>query len=506
MEPLDHEFSSSSPGSESSSGPSSQEGDANRSILVKQASTASLESNIADHDQSLVEDDHDRAFIHDTSMLGENTEDTQAKISDQAKVQEEDGSTEFKKPEGLPPKWRDSPSGGDASCVGNSSEQESLDVTVGSETSDSSVCTVIYNGQPLSSKPPVPKPPPMLKPRGCTTNNSDNASNEAEDAKLKNSSDKYKSASSLDSGIDPGENTERRLHHSPSVGSMKSVDSGLDCDMDVDEEMASKNGRIEDAGSVSAFSRNVARTQSFRASKEGAEPVLLRKCESMRGPRRTTLTAMPVSAEMHHMLSRVGVVAEQNKAKTRAPFVAMQQEEQTEQQEEGKEDTKSDNVVRESVVNLQDAAVVSSSVKEINSKLDRELADKRASPLRFTNSVTRNRGCSPVRIPTIFAKADSEAQKYKQLVTKSLLKSPAKPPSGSSLTTSTGSHKAKPILPISTNLVRSYSVEDAKKRLNVGLNAEHRLAVASTGRGHPGGTHPRQTTQHPPWSPTDHQH
>ena len=480
MEPLEHEFSSSSPGSESSSGPSSPEGDANRSILVKQASTASLDSNMADHDQSLVEDDHDRAFIHDTSMLGENTADTQAKTSDQGKVQDEDGSTEFKKPEGLPPKWRDSPSGGDASCVGNSSEQESLDVTVGSETSDSSVCTVIYNGQPMSSKPPVPKPPPMLKPRGCTTNNSGSSSNEAEDAKLKNNSDKYKSASSLDSGIDPGENTERRLHHSPSVGSMKSVDSGLDCDMDVDEEVAGKSGRIEDAGSVSAFSRNVARTQSFRALKEGAEPVLLRKCESMRGPRRTTLTAMPVSAEMHHMLSRVGVVAEQNKAKTRTPFVAMQQEEQTEQ-EEGNKDIKTDNVVRESVANLQDAAVVSSSVKEINSKLDRELADKRASPLRFTNSVTRNRGCSPVRIPTIFAKADSEAQKYKQLVTKSLLKSPAKPPSGSSLTTSTGSHKAKPILPISTNLVRSNSVEDAKKRLNVGLNAEHRLAPASVG-------------------------
>ena len=431
MEPLDHDFSSSSPGSESSSGPSSPEGDANRSVLVKQASTASLDSNMADHDQSLVEDDHDRAFIHDTSMLGENTEDTQAKISDQAKVPEEDGSTEFKKPEGLPPKWRDSPSG-DASCVGNSSEQESLDVTVNSETSDSSVCTVIYNGQPLSSKPPVPKPPPMLKPRGGTSNNSDNSNNETGDAKLKNNSDKYKSASSLDSGIDPGENTERRLHHSPSVGSMKSVDSGLDCDMDVDEENGGKTGHVEDAGSVSAFSRNVARTQSFRASKEGAEPVLLRKCESMRGPRRTTLTAMPVSAEMHHMLSRVGVVAEQNKAKSRAPFVAMQQQEEQTEPGEGNEDTKAENVVRESVLNLQDAALVSSSVKEINSKLDRELADKRASPLRFTNSVTRNRGCSPVRIPTIFAKADSEAQKYKQLVTKSLLKSPAKPPSGSS--------------------------------------------------------------------------
>ena len=475
MEPLEHDFSSSSPGSESSSGPSSPEGDANRSILVKQASTASLDSNIADHDQSLVEDDHDRAFIHDNSMLGENTEDTQARNSEQGKVQEDDdNSNEFKKPEGPPPKWRDSPSAGNAGCVGNSSEQESLDVTVSSETSDSSVCTVIYNGQPLSSKPPVAKPPPpLLKPRGGTANSSDCSGNKPGDAKLVNSRNKFKSASSLDSGIDPGENTERRLHNSPSVGSMKSVDSGLDCDMDVDEETgttnASKNGRMEDAGSVSAFSRNVARTQSFRASKEGAEPVLLRKCESMRRPRLTTKTSMPVSAEMHHMLSRVGVVAEQNKAKTQAPFMALQQEEQ----EGDCEDTKADNVVRESVANLQEAAVVSSSVKEINSKLDRELADKRASPLRFTNSVTRNRGCSPVRIPTIFAKADSEAKKYKQLVTKSLLKSPAKPPTGS--TTGVGSHKAKPILPISTNLVRSNSVESAKLR----LNAEQRLMASS---------------------------
>ena len=501
MEPLEHDFSSSSPGSESSSEPSSPEGDANRSILVKQASTASLDSNMADHDQSLVEDDHDRAFIHDASMLGENTEDTQAKNSDQGKAQEEDDSDEFKKPEGPAPKWRDSPSGGNAGCAGNSSEQESLDVTVSSETSDSSVCTVIYNGQPLSSKPPVAKPPPMLKPRGGTVNSSDCSSNKPGDAKLINSRDKFKSASSLDSGIDPGENTERRLHHSPSVGSMKSVDSGLDCDMDVDEDTgatnASKNGRMEDAGSVSAFSRNVARTQSFRASKEGAEPVLLRKCESMRGPRRTSNTTMPVSAEMHHMLSRVGVVAEQNKAKIQAPFVALQEEKQTEQEGEC-EDTKADNVVRESVANLQEAAVVSSSVKEINSKLDRELADKRASPLRFTNSVTRNRGCSPVRIPTIFAKADSEAQKYKQLVTKSLLKSPAKPPTGS--TSGTGSHKAKPILPISTNLVRSNSVESAKMR----LNAEQRL-MASSGDTQAGHTL-RQTTQHPPRSPTNHQH
>ncbi len=69
--------------------------------------------------------------------------------------------------------------------------------------------------------------------------------------------------------------------------------------------------------------------------------------------------------------------------------------------------------VRESVLNLQHAGVVSSNVKELSSKLDQEVADKRASPLRFTNTVTRNRGVSPVRIPTIFAKADSEAQKYK---------------------------------------------------------------------------------------------
>ena len=59
-------------------------------------------------------------------MLGENTEDTQGKNSDQEKAQEEDDGNEFKKPEGPPPKWRDSPSIGNASCVGNSREQESL--------------------------------------------------------------------------------------------------------------------------------------------------------------------------------------------------------------------------------------------------------------------------------------------------------------------------------------------------------------------------------------------
>ena len=110
--------------------------------------------------------------------------------------------------------------------------------------------------------------------------------------------------------------------------------------------------------------------------------------------------------------------------------------------------------------------------------MDKELAEKRASPLRFTNSVTRNRGVSPVRIPTIFAKADCEAQKYKQLVTKSLLKSPAKPAaSNGSNASAITSNRSKPILPISTNLVRNDSVETAKKRLNIGPTAEERLAA-----------------------------
>ena len=463
----------------------------NRSVLAKQASTASLDSNMAEQSM-LLEDDHDRAFIHETSMLAENTEDAHGKNGDQAAKQtpsESDAATEeFKKPEGLPPKCRDSPSATDASTC-NVSEQESLDLTVSSETSESSVCTVIYNGQPLSSKPPVPKAPPMLKPRAS---NSDSTSTKADDAKLKDSRDKYKSASSLDSGIDPGENTERKLQHSPSVGSMKSVDSGLDCEMDTEDQEGGAGKRnapvMEDAGaSVSAFSRNVARAQSFRASKEGAEPVLLRKSESMRvGQRlRTNLTTMPVSAEMHHMLSRVGVVGEDESktTNTQAPFVAKEK-----QSEDSGSADKGDNMVRESVLNLKEAAVVSSNVKELSCKLDRELADKRASPLRFTNSVTRNRGCSPVRIPTIFAKADSEAQKYKQMVTKSLLRSPAKPAATAAAgcgsagggATSSASQRGKPILPISTNLLRTDSVESAKKRLNGGPSAEER---AGTGAG-----------------------
>ena len=284
--------------------------------------------------------------------MGDNTEDTHIKENSEGAPLDVDGSTDFKKPIALP-KWRETT---DAS---GGSEQENLDVTASSETSNSSVCTVIYNGQPISSKPPtVPKPPPLLKPRNKGTSDS---------SKLRESKDKYKSASSLDSGIDPGE-SDRALHHSPSVGSMKSVDSG--CDMEVDYD-SSSSGRAtcatEDVGSVSAFSRNVARTQSFRASKEGAEPVLLMKSESVSGSKGNNTSeprlTMPVSAEMHHMLSRVGVVGEQNINRTPAPFVALQH------QEEGSADLDENHVVRESILNLKEAAVVSSSVKKISSKL-----------------------------------------------------------------------------------------------------------------------------------------
>ena len=309
------------------------------------------DSHIADHDHSMVEEDHDRAFIHDSTIMGDHTDDTHSH-SHQGTTTTAPESEEFKKPSGLP-RWRDG-TATDTSTY-NSSEQESLDITTSSETSDSSVCTVIYNGQPLSSKPPVPKPPPLLKPRNSAASTSDsNVHSKVSNTKLKDSRDKYKSASSLDSGIDPGENTEEhKLQHSPSVGSMKSVDSGLDCEMDCTEEDStctsdrfSKNvSTLEEAGSVSAFSRNVARTQSFRASKEGAVPVMLRKSaerSSMSAKRNPT--TMPVSAEMHHMLSRVGVVGGENKKTTKtAPFVALPKDHEDRENDDGDE---GENIVR----------------------------------------------------------------------------------------------------------------------------------------------------------------
>ena len=86
-----------------------------------------------------------------------------------------------------------------------------------------------------------------------------------------------------------------------------------------------------------------------------------------------------------------------------------------------------------------------------------ESSERYWSPLRFPSSPLRRprRGNSPVRIPTIFAKADLEASKFRDLA-KSALRAGASP-----------KHRRQPSLPISTALLRTHAVESARYRLSV---------------------------------------
>ena len=113
--------------------------------------------------------------------------------------------------------------------------------------------------------------------------------------------------------------------------------------------------------------------------------------------------------------------------------------------------------VRESLINLrQEQAGRVASTVSVLSEPDPDAADvalRHATPLRFHNSVSRRRGTSPVRIPTIFAKADKEAAMYRE-ITRNVMRGSVR-----------SGVKGKANLPISTNLVRSTSVENARRQL-----------------------------------------
>ena len=77
----------------------------------------------------------------------------------------------------------------------------------------------------------------------------------------------------------------------------------------------------------------------------------------------------------------------------------------------------------------------------------REVSERRASPFRFTNSaMRRRRGASPVRIPTIFAKADNEAAKYREIIQEVSIPRGNSPNPAASI--------RRPVIPISTPIAR----------------------------------------------------
>ncbi|ESO84455.1 hypothetical protein LOTGIDRAFT_236248 [Lottia gigantea] len=93
-----------------------------------------------------------------------------------------------------------------------------------------------------------------------------------------------------------------------------------------------------------------------------------------------------------------------------------------------------------SIINIQknNSGKVAENVKNLETP---ETKEKFASPYRFPNSTTRKRGMSPIRIPTIFAKNDVQASKFRELGM--LAKEKGSLPKGT----------AK--VPISTNLLKS---------------------------------------------------
>lgn len=79
-----------------------------------------------------------------------------------------------------------------------------------------------------------------------------------------------------------------------------------------------------------------------------------------------------------------------------------------------------------------------------------DVAQRRASPLRFPNSTSRRRRVSPIRIPSIFVRADAEAMLQQQQ---------GRQPSPTVVRT--GSMRRPPLLPISTRLVRSVTLSES---------------------------------------------
>lgn len=391
--------------------------------VSRQISVTSLNQEEAQPNATMVdanitqaESEHERAFIEE-SMLENNLDETKSGQGSASVA----GEDVFKKPLDLPlaKKKEDL-----------SSDSQLMDSSLGSDASDTSVITVIYNGQPVPSKRPVltkegqPVPGNVQRSRG-------------------------------EPNAKPGDveiSTKDNLRKSMSAHSVESVDSGLGMEnMDQDTAVPGEGSDDlpeEPMSGVCTHQREKSRDASFRALKEGAEPVMIKKRESFREKSRGAGPQFKVSAEMHHMLSRVGVVDEESSNKGSAPFVAVPGSEQS--------DNKQGNM-HESILNLQEAQAgkVASTVKQF-SRTDtdvQEVIERHTSPLRFPNSVSR-RGTSPVRIPTVFAKADKEAAIYRE-ITRNVMR--GSPKSGI---------KAKPILPISTNLVRSSCVEDARRRLS----------------------------------------
>ena len=163
---------------------------------------------------------------------------------------------------------------------------------------------------------------------------------------------------------------------------------------------------------------------------------------------------LSISSETHSILSRAGVVGKKSKY-SKGAYVAVPKP-----SEERPSDSEITKTVHESVAELKssNAGGVAKNVNKFNdmSTHGKELTEKHTSPYRFPRSSLRNRGTSPVRIPSIFAKGDKEAAKFRDMVmTSDLVQHHHKSPASRNVS------RGKPCLPITTTMVRHPCVEQA---------------------------------------------
>ncbi|XP_060077126.1 uncharacterized protein LOC132556708 [Ylistrum balloti] len=117
---------------------------------------------------------------------------------------------------------------------------------------------------------------------------------------------------------------------------------------------------------------------------------------------------LQISSETHNLLIRAGYLGNKQKDASREDIQVMGPPQNILKHAETAIPK------HESIMELQ--TNLSGKVKHCVKSLETDVVDRHASPYRFANSVTRKRGCSPVRIPTIFAKSEKEAACMKDIV------------------------------------------------------------------------------------------
>ncbi|CAH1792957.1 unnamed protein product [Owenia fusiformis] len=112
---------------------------------------------------------------------------------------------------------------------------------------------------------------------------------------------------------------------------------------------------------------------------------------------------------------------------------------------------------RPSLIDLQSAAKVTANVEKFSDEpSNHDISEKHNSPYRFPQATSRTRGnASPIRIPSIFAKQDGEAQRFREMAMNAI-RNP-KPVS-----------KIRANIPLSTNLVHNKAVRKAVKKVECG--------------------------------------